>query len=78
MYGTFNRVYRVEYRVKNCQIFTQKNRSEKIFYFHDVSEKIWLSPQSIQIESDSTRCLVFFTDTVWIVRPHGQAISMHV
>ena len=25
-----------------------------MLYFHEVSEKIWLSPQSIQIESDSS------------------------
>ena len=31
-------------------------------------------PRSIQIESDSSWCLVFFTDTVWIVRPLGLAI----
>ena len=43
--------------------------------FHKVSEKIWLSPRSIQIESDSSRW-VFFTDNVWIVGPLGQAISL--
>ena len=42
-----------------------------LFYFSEESEKIWLSPEV----SDSSRCLVFFTDTVWIVEPLGQAIS---
>ena len=44
------------------------------FYAYEVSDKILPSPQSIQIESDSSRCLVFFTDTVWIVGPLGQDI----
>ena len=32
----------------------KKKTSEKILYFPEVSEKIWLSPRSIQIESDSS------------------------
>ena len=59
-------------KAKHCQIFT-KNKSEK--KIHEVSEKIWLSPPSIQIESDSPRCF-YFTDTIWIVGPVGQAIRM--
>jgi hypothetical protein len=64
----------LEHRLKHCQIFTKKNTSEKIFYFHEVSKK---SPRSIQIELDSSRCLGFFTDTVWIVGPLGQAIRFY-
>ena len=33
---------------KNIDL-TQEDNCEKIFYFHEVSEKIWLSPRSIQI-----------------------------
>ena len=33
---------------------------EKKFYILEVSKKIWLSLPSIQIESDSSRCLGFF------------------
>ena len=33
--------------------FLQKNTNEK--KIHEVSEKIWLSPPRIQIESDSSR-----------------------
>jgi hypothetical protein len=40
-------------------LWLELNTSEKIFYFHEVFEKIWLSPQSIQIKWDSSRCLVF-------------------
>ena len=51
-----------------------KNENIQIkFYVYEVSDKILPSPQIIQIESDSSRCLVFFTDTVWIVGPLGQA-----
>ena len=54
-----------------------KNENIQIkFYVYEVSDKILPSPQSIQIESDSSRCLVFFTDTVWIVGPLGLTISM--
>ena len=56
--------------------YKKTHTSEKIFYFHEVSEKIWLSPGSIIIKLDSLRCLVFFTDTVWIVGPLGQAIHL--
>ena len=38
----------------NIAKFLQKNTSAKILYFHEVSEKIWLSPRSIQKESDSS------------------------
>ena len=27
---------------------------------------------------DSSKCLGFFTDTVWILGPHGQAISYNL
>ena len=57
----------------NIAKFLEKTASEKILYFHEVSQEIWPSPRSIQIESDISRCLVFFTDTVWIVGPLGQA-----
>ena len=36
----------------NIAKLLQKNTSEKKFYVHEVSKKIWLSPPSIQIVSD--------------------------
>ena len=33
-------------------------------------------PRKFPEVSDSSRCLVFFTDTVWIVGPLGQAKSV--
>ena len=56
----------------NIANFLQKNTSYKYFYFHEVSEKIWLSPPSIQIELDSSRCF-FFMDTILVVGSLGQA-----
>ena len=37
-----------------AKFLRKKKTSEKILYFPEVSEKIWLSPRSIQIESDSS------------------------
>ena len=68
----------LEHRVKHCQIFTKKTQVKKYSIFMKyVSKKICLIPRSIQIESDSSRCLVFFTDTVWILDHLDRLLAYH-
>ena len=60
-------------------IFTTQNRIvQGVWIFSRILEKfdknlIKYFLTHSQNFSDSSRCLVVFTDTVWILGPHGQA-----
>ena len=53
-----------------------KNTSEKKFYVHEVSEKIWPSPVKYPNRIGQFKGFGFFTDTIWIVGPHGHATTL--